>query len=136
MCNFKQINGIDTDQTPVNNSATLFKSFLETYPESPLGKEVLKSLEETKAIQLKHEIYVGRFYLRSEKYNAAINRLKGVLIRFPSSPLNDETLLYIGQAYILSGEKTKGIETFNRLYSEHALSPYIDEAKKFLEKNY
>jgi outer membrane protein assembly factor BamD len=136
MCNFQQITGIDTDQNPVNNSVTLFKSFLETYPDSPLVKDVQEKLAEAKVMQLKHEIYVGRFYLRTEKYIAAINRLQEALNRFPASPLHDETLLYLGQAYILSGETAKGRDVFNRLYADYAASPFIIDAKKFMEKNY
>lgn len=136
MCNFQQSTGFDTDQTPVNNSVTLFKTFLETYGDSPLAKDVRQKLEEAEAIQLRHEIYVGRFYLRTDKYNAAINRFLEVLKRFPASPLNDETLLYLGQAYIHSGQKEKGRDMFNRLYAEYPSSPHIDAAKKFMEKNY
>lgn len=135
MCNFQQITGIDRDQTPVSNAVTLFKSFLETYPTSDRVKEVKEKLDEALAIQLSHEIYVGRFYLRIEKYTAAIKRLEGALVRFPYSP-NDETLLYLGQAYMLSGEKAKGREVFSRLSAEYTSSPFLDDAKKFMEKNY
>lgn len=136
MCNFLQITGIDRDQTPVTNSVTLFKSFLEIYPASDLVKEVKEKFNEASEIQLNHEIYVGRFYLRTEKYTAAIKRLEGVLSRFPSSPNNDETLLYLGQAYMLSGERAKGREVFSRLSADYPSSRFLNDAKKFLEKNY
>jgi outer membrane protein assembly factor BamD len=136
MCHFQQITGIDTDLTPANSAVTLFTSFLELYPASDLAKEVKAKLDEAVGIQLQHEIYVGRFYLRTEKYNAAIKRLEGVLTRFPSSPLNDETLLLLGQAYMLSGDRSKGSEVFRRLASEYASSRFLDDAKKFMEKNY
>jgi len=136
MCNFQQITGIDTDQTPVSNAVTLFTSFLESYPASDIAKEAASKRDEAIAIQLRHEIYVGRFYLRTEKYKAAIKRLAGALERFPASPLHDETLLYLGQAYMLSGEKAKGSEVFTRLSAEYASSPLLVDAKKFMEKNY
>lgn len=136
MCNFRQITGIDTDQTPTQNAVTLFKLFLETYADSPLAKEVRENLDEAEATQLRHEIYVGRFYLRTEKYAAAVKRLEGALARYPLSPIQDETLLYLGQAYILSGDKPKGRELFNRLAAEFPQSAYLDTAKKFMEKNY
>jgi len=99
-------------------------------------KEVTQKLNETIVMQLRHELYVGRFYLRSEKYQAAIKRLEGALTRFPSSPLHDETLLYLGQAFMLAGDKAKGRETFNRLSAEFSTSRLLNEAKTFMEKYY
>jgi len=136
MCQFQQITGFDTDLTPANNAVSIFKTFLELYPASEHAKEAQSRLDDATDIQLRHEIYVGRFYLRTEKYSAAIKRLEGALTRFPASGLHDETLLYLGKAYMLSGEKPKGREIFNRLASEYAASPLLDDAKKFLEKNY
>lgn len=136
MCNYKQITGIDTDQTPVSNSVNLFTTFIRTYPESGLAKDAREKLEECVKNQLKYEVYVGRFYLRTEKYQSAIKRLEGALSRFSSVPLHDETLLYLGQAYMLSGEKAKGRDVFGRLASDYPNSPFLNEARKFMEKNY
>ncbi len=136
MCQYNQITGIDTDQTPVSNAVTLFTSFLSAYPDSELVKEVTQKLDESIAMQLKHELYVGHFYLRTEKYQAAIKRLEGALTRFPSSLLHDETLFYLGQAYMLTGDKAKARDTFNRLSTEFSTSKFIDPAKTFMEKNY
>lgn len=136
LCNYKQITGIDTDQTPVNNSVNLFTSFIRTYPDSDLLKEAREKLEECVRTQLRNEVYVGRFYLRTEKYQSAIKRLEGALTRFAASPAHDETLLYLGQAFMLSGEKSKGRDVFSKLASDYPNSPYLNEARKFMEKNY
>jgi len=136
MCHFKQITGVDTDQTPVRNAVTTLTLFIKTYPGSDYAKEAQARIDEATGMQVRYEVNVGRFYLRTEKYQAAINRLEGVLTRFPASPQNDEALLYLGKAYMLSGNKAKGREMFNRLSTEYAASSYLDEAKKFMEKNY
>ena len=136
MCQFQQITGIDTDQTPVSNAVSLFTQFLKTYPTSEYAKEAKEKLDEAVATQVRHEIYVGRFYLRTEKYQAAIKRLEGALARFPSSSVQDETLLYLGEAYISAGDKPKGRETLDRLSREYPASPYLDDARKFMEKHY
>ncbi|GAM09846.1 outer membrane protein assembly factor BamD [Geobacter sp. OR-1] len=136
MCNFQQITGIDTDQTSVSNAVHLFNSFLETYPTSDLAKEVRQKLDEAVTVQLRHEIYVGRFYMRTGKYAAAIKRLEGALAKFPGKAADDEALLYLGQSYLMSGDKAKGREAFNRLATEYPASPFVGDAKKFMEKNY
>lgn len=136
LCNFNQIEGIDTDQTPVKNAVTLFETFLKEYPNHPLDTDVRKKLELSRMKQLEYEIYVGRFYLRTEKYRAAIKRLEEALASFPQAPLHDETLFYLGKAYMLAGDKVKGREAFNRLLTEYGSSKYLDDARKFVEENY
>ncbi len=134
LCYFKQITGIDTEQTPVKNAVTMFEIFLRDYPISEYAADVKEKLEICRTKQLQYEIYVGRFYFRTEKYQAAIKRLEEALARYPKSPIQDETLFYLGQAYFKNGDKTKGQETFNRLFAEFPASKYVIEAKKVLKK--
>lgn len=136
LSNFMQINGFDTDQTPVNNSVTLFESFLRLYPQSEYAAEVRNKLEACRMYQVRYQIYIGRFYLRTDKYAAAIGRLEDALKKFPGSPYHDETLYYLGKAYILSGDKNKGREEFQRLFNEYRASKYVNEARDFLDKHF
>jgi outer membrane protein assembly factor BamD len=136
LSHYEQITGIDTDQTPVANAVTLFESFLRIYPTSEYAEEVRNKLEVCRIKQVEHEVYVGRFYYRTDRYGAAIKRLEEALKKYPRSPAHDETLFYLGSSYIRAGEKEKGRDTFQRLFAEHRTSKYVDEARKFLDKNF
>ena len=133
---YHQITGIDTDQTPVNNAVAFFESFLKLYPNSEHAAEVRDKLEVCRIKQVEHEVYIGRFYYRTEKYSSAIKRLEETLKKYPRSPAHDETLYYLGASYILSGDKAKGRDTFQRLFTEHRTSKYVDEARKFADKHF
>ncbi len=135
LCNFKQITGIDVDQTPVKNATTYFESFLKQYPTSGYAGEVREKLQECRTKMVQYENYVGRFYLRTEKYPAAIKRLEDTLARFPKTSAQDETLLYLGKAYVLSGDKAKGKDEFDRLAREFPTSPHLAEAAAFMKKH-
>ncbi len=136
LCYYKEITGIDTDQTPVKNAVTMFETFLRQYPTSEYAAEAKTLLEDCRSKQLQYEIYVGRFYLRTEKYQAAIKRLEDALANFPAAPPQDETLFYLGKAYLLSGEKEKGREAFLRLSKEYASSKFVEDARKTMDKYY
>lgn len=136
LCNYKQMGTIDTDQTAVKNTVNLFESFLQQYPNDERAAEARQKLQECRARQLRYEIYVGRFYLRTDKYQSAIKRLSRALTLSPDSPENDETLYYLGQAYIRSGDKEKGRETFNQLFKQFPSSTYIGDARKVMDKYY
>ncbi|HEY6873656.1 MAG TPA: outer membrane protein assembly factor BamD [Geobacteraceae bacterium] len=134
LCHFNQIEKIDIEQTPVKNAVTMFETFLKEYPASEYAADVRAKLENCRDKQLQYEIYVGRFYFRTDKFQAAINRLEGALAQFPKSPRHDETLFYLGAAYLRSGEKAKGEQAFARLATEFPASKYIVEARKLQKK--
>lgn len=136
LCYFNQITGIDTDQTPVANALLTFQSFLRQYPTSEYADEARQKIDTCETKQFQHEIYVGRFYFRTEKYAAAIQRLEEALAKFPRNAYGDEALYYLGEAYLLTGQKSKGRETFVRLTNDYSSSRFIEKAKEFLEKNY
>lgn len=136
LCHYKEITGVDRDQTPVKNSINLLEELVDKFPRSEYVGDANKKLEELRLQQAMHEIYVGRFYLRSGKYTAAAKRLEEYLKSFPGLAINDEALYYLGQAYIRNGDKAKGKDTFVRLSQEFPRSKYVDAASKFLAKNY
>jgi outer membrane protein assembly factor BamD len=134
LCYYQQITGIDTDQTPVKNAVVTFEDFLKQYPASEFTAEVRQKLADCITKQVEHEVYVGRFYFRTEKYAAAIKRLDECITRYPTSPRLDEALFYLGKAYVLTGDRTKGREALGRLEKEFPASKFLVETKKFQQK--
>ena len=133
MSNYNQINRIDTDQTPVKNTISIFDSYQRLYPAGEHLAEVQAKLRDCRDKELQYEIYVGRFYLKTDAYKAAIARFEEALKSFPDQARRDEVLYMLGKAYLESGQKSKGNEFFERLTREFPTSPFIldaDKAKK------
>ena len=135
LCQFNQIAGIDTDQTPITNAISYFEEFLRKFPKSEFVQDATEKLEIGRQKQVQYEIYVGGFYYRSGKYPAAIKRLTEALQRFPTA-LHDETLYYLGAAYLRNSDRDKARESFNRLSKEYPTSRFINEARKTMDKYY
>lgn len=136
LSNWRMVEGIDLDQTPLSNAVELFDRFLRSYPKDPLAQEAKDLLETCRTMQLKYEIYVGRHYARTGRHAGAIRRLERALNTFPGSPLHDETLYYLGISLFESGEKERGKEVFRRLGTEYPASPFVSRAAAYLDKNY
>lgn len=134
LSNYHQINRIDTDQTPVKNALTIFESYLKLYPSREYVAEAKGKILDCRDRQLQYEIYVGRFYLREDKYPAAIGRFEEALKNFGDLPRCDELLYYLGLSYLEGGQKTKGREAFARLTREFPGSRYISDANKAMDK--
>lgn len=130
---YNQINRIDTDQTPVKNAISIFNSYLKQYPAGENLAEVQDKIRDCRDKQLQYEIYVGRFYLNTDIYKAAIGRFEEALKAFPDQARRDEVLYYLGRAYLENGEKAKGREFFGRLAKEFPASPFIADANKAMD---
>lgn len=130
LSNFSQLKGIDTDQTPLKNALSLFESYSTLYPGGASMLEVRERIRACRDRQLQYELYVGAFYLRTGHYPAAIARLEEALKGFGDLPRSDETLFYLGNAYVENGQKPKGQEVYARLLKEHAASAYAPQARK------
>jgi outer membrane protein assembly factor BamD len=134
MSNFDQAHKIDVDQTPINNSVTLFESFLQEYPGSDMTSKVREKLAEGKNRQAAYEMYIGRFYYRTDKYEAAIGRFEEALQKYPGTPRSDEALFYLGKAYLHTGNINKAKESMSRLVTEYPKSEFVDNAKSILNR--
>ena len=133
MSYFNQIHSIDTDQTPVKNAQTTFDSYLKLYPDGAQLAEVQEKHRECRDMQLQYELYVGRFYMKSDAYKAAIARYEESLKMFADSARRDEVLYYLGRAYLEDGQKAKGREIFGQLAREFPGSAYIADANKAMD---
>ena len=130
LSHFNQIHGIDTDQTPVKNALVTFQSYLALYPGGEHTATVTEKIRSCRDKQLQYEIYVGRFYLKTEKYTAAIGRFEAALKAFPEQPGCDEVLYYLGKAYKEVEQQSKAREAFERLVKEFPASAYAADAAK------
>lgn len=133
LCNFYQIHGIDTDQTPVKNALISFDSYLKLYPDGAYRAEVEEKYRECRNKEVEYELYVGRFYLKSDAYKAAIGRFEAALKQFPDSSHTDELLYYLGRSYLKNGQEDKGREVLGRLVREFPASSHAADAARLLD---
>jgi len=130
-----QILAPDQDQTATIYALNAFKTLKERFPKDRRSQEVQLYIDRCLNQLADSELNIGRFYLRSESYSAAINRLDGLLKKYPNYYQRDEAYYYLGQAYLLNGEMDKSMEAFNTLFTDYVGSEYIVDAKEFIEKN-
>lgn len=130
MSYFNQIHSIDTDQTPVKNAQITFASYLATYPAGTQVAEVQEMNRQCRDKQLQYELYVGRFYLKTDAYKAAIARFEESLKLFSDAARRDEVLYYLGKAYLQDGQKEKGRAALDQLVREFPASTYVGDANK------
>ncbi len=133
---FRQMLPADRDQTATRNAWETFRSLLNKFPKDPHREEVQVYLGRCEDRLAEHELYVAKWYLKIDRYQAAIDRLEGLFRTYPNYFYRDEAYLVLGKAYMLNGQKEKAVAAFNTLFKEFPASPFIIEGQKFLEKHY
>ncbi|AJF05894.1 hypothetical protein GSUB_04005 [Geoalkalibacter subterraneus] len=131
---YRQILSVDRDQTATRNALATFEILLEKYPEDPRREEVGALIQRCRDHLAAHELYVGRFYLRTGHPKAAAQRLEYLFETYPNFFERDEAYFYLGRAYLELGNRDKAVDAFNTLMKEFPKSEYIPKAQKIVAK--
>lgn len=112
-CYYDQIDTIDRDQTSARKALETFRRLIRQFPEDPYA--IKASTHATICLQslAGHEFYVGKFYLRSKHYQAALERFKAVISNYPDVGMHYQALRYIAQCEALAALKKKKSEADN-----------------------
>jgi len=123
----------EKDQSAVVDAQRELDDFLKKFPTSPytekakgLRKEVMKRLVD-------HEVYVARFYLRSDHPKAAAMRLESAIRRYPGSGREPELLFSLGETYLHMGDPLRAKETFARVVAEYGSAPQARRSELYIE---
>lgn len=134
MSYYQQILDVDRDQTATKNALSVFRDLLVKHPDEKDREEVQSMIRKCLDQLGAHEVYIGRFYLRSKSYPSAVKRLKDALEQYPDYPRHDETYFYLLSAYLKLEKRAEAEAIFDHLKSNFPSSPLIDKAQKKLEK--
>lgn len=133
---YRQMLAPDRDQTLTRNALATFDTLLKRFPDLKERAEVEALMATCRSQLAAHELHIATFYLRTERYAAAIARGEELLRRYPDVPERAETYFVLGQAYLASGDREKAADAFNTLFRLYPDSPLIAKAQKLLENRF
>jgi outer membrane protein assembly factor BamD len=135
LCYQRQMLKADQDQTMTLQALAAFETLLQRYPLDPRQEEARSYIAACLTQLAAHEMVVGEFYLKTGRYQAAINRFEGVFRRYPAYPDGAEVYYHLGRSYLLNGDPARSDEAFGLLYQRFPHSKYVAAAEKFIKKN-
>ena len=74
-----------------------------------------------------HELYVGRYYLRTKSYAAALPRFDRVYQEYRDLGYGDDALYYLGLCYRKLEQDVKAQEVWDLLIKDYPHSRYREE---------
>jgi outer membrane protein assembly factor BamD len=133
---YRQMEKPDRDSNQALRAEQECRQLLVQFPNSkfaPEAEQLLRNIQEDLA---EAEYRVGTFYRSRGSYNAAANRLGGVVDQYPLFSKADEALWYEGQSFqrLGGGFRAQEADALVRIVRDYPLSGWVDKAKARLQE--
>lgn len=111
MCHYQQIGAIDRDQTETVKAKREFEKLMARYPQSKFSTLAEKMIRDCKQKLAEHEFYVGDFYFKQKKYEAALKRFEVVKRDYAGVGLDLKVEAFIAETQACLAEEEKAKKT-------------------------
>jgi outer membrane protein assembly factor BamD len=136
--------GEERDQATILDSYKELRGFVHDYPNAKETVRMRKLLSEVTGRLIEHELYVARFYLAKNNFNAAISRIQYALRNFggssPGLQADDEAtahepeaLLLMGETYLKMHKWADARDSFVTIQHRYPGSALVVPAKNYLD---
>ncbi len=135
MIYFNQIESPERGYGGAEKALEEFEKLKKDFPRNPYKDLIDIRIEKCRNTIADYEFLVGEFYLKQDKYKAAIGRFETVLTKYPDYKKEENVLLDLGIAYSKSGDPEKAELYLNRLIEKYPNSRLRIAAQKELSSS-
>jgi outer membrane protein assembly factor BamD len=132
MCSYKQMERPDRDQQKTREALDKFSDAVKTYPKSPLRPDMDKRMQDVLDRLAKHDHIIADYYIKRRSYNAAVQRLNGIVELYPNYRERDGVFFDLATALSGLGRTAEARLYYERVVSEFPQSMYAGKAKQKL----
>jgi outer membrane protein assembly factor BamD len=135
----------ERDQAVIIDAFKELKSYVHDYPTAKESEKIRQLLADVTARLMRHELYVARFYLQRENFDAAVLRIQYAMRTFAGGPVREpgisdpidsgleaEALLLLGEVYLKMHKFEDARESFVVLLRDYPKSPLGLQASNYL----
>lgn len=123
----------ERDQATAIEAYKELQSFLRDYPRGQFVDEAEHMLRVTTGRLVRHELYVARYYLKRDDFEATVARIQYALENFEGSDLEPEAMVLLGETYLKMKKQAEAKEAFSEVLEKHPESPFAVPARNFLK---
>ncbi len=120
------------DQSQTLRAIQDFRVVLDRFPDSRYAIAARDMIGSAESKLAEHEFVVGRFYMKKKAWEAAANRFKVVVERYPSYRDKDKLYFNLGKALIRGNSAPEGRIYLDKLLKDYPKSDFIKEANALL----
>lgn len=130
MCYYNMMEKSDRDQTNTRKALDEFRKVIDSYPESEYYKSAYDRLIECYSKLAEHEYIIARYYTRTGKPNAAIDRLKALLKTYPESVHTSEHYYYLARSLEETSQMAESCTYYRTLIEKWPDNEHAVEARE------
>jgi outer membrane protein assembly factor BamD len=124
----------ERDLSNVRDAHIALRALVADFPNSAHSVELNYMLEVVTGLLARHELYVARFYLNRDGFEAAVARCLYSLQNYQDSGLEPEALVLLGETYLKMKELDKARSSFQLVLDKYPDSAFTVPAKRFLDR--
>ena len=136
ICYFEQILDEKKDQEPLYSAKKQFEFIIKTYPNTDYAMDASYKLNLIIDQLAKKEMYIGRYYMKVEKWIAAINRFKKVVEKYDTTIYVEEALYRLVEIYYRIGLIEEAKKTSILLGYNYQSSEWYERSYVLFDKSY
>jgi outer membrane protein assembly factor BamD len=123
----------ERDQATTTEAHKELRAFQREFPKSRYHGDVAYMLDVVTGRMARHELYVARYYLKSDNFEAAVARIDYVLKTYPGTSLTPEALVLKGETLMKQKRLAEARVVFERVVKEFP-GPFLITAQRFLDE--
>ena len=136
MCYYENIEDEKRDLLPLLKSKNLFEQIILKYPKTDFALDAKFKIDLINDIVASKEIYIGRHYVKKEKWIAAINRFKNVVENYSTTIYVEEALHRLVEIYYRIGLINESAKYAKVLGYNYASSEWYKQSYAIFDKEY
>ena len=136
MCYYENIIDEKKDLEPLLLSKRKFEFILKNYPDTDFAKDAKFKIGLIQDVLASKEMYIGKYYLKKEKWVAAINRFKTILNKYETTIYVEEALHRLVETNYKIGLEDEAKKYANLLGYNYQSSQWYEQSYKVFNKEY
>ncbi len=136
MCYFENIEDEKRDLLPLLKSKNLFELIIKEYPKTDFAIDAKFKIDFINDIVASKEIYIGRHYVKKEKWIAAINRFRNILENYDRTIYVEEAIHRLVEIYYRIGLTNESAKYAKLLGYNYGSSEWYKESYAIFNKEY
>ena len=136
MCYYEQIVDEKKDLGPILKAKEKFNYILKNYPGTDFALDAQFKLDLINDILASKEMYIGKHYVKKQKWIPAINRFKTIVNKYETTVYVEEALFRLVEIYYLLGLTDESQKYAKLLGYNYLSSRWYKESYRVFNKNY
>tara|TARA_B100000282_G_scaffold285840_1_gene251776 strand:- start:93 stop:926 length:834 start_codon:yes stop_codon:yes gene_type:complete len=136
MCYYETIEGEKKDLAPLLLSKKELNFIINQYPETDYAYDARFKIDLINDVLAAKEVYIGRHYVKKEKWIPALNRFKNVLENYETTAHVEEAIHRLVEIYFKLGMEEESLKYASLLGYNYNSGEWYEETYKIFNKKY